>query len=193
MHTACCSGRSCESQLSSATSCSANFRQAGPHSLRECLSWPATAVASGGLFNAGQGVDNWSHLLPRLTKCHIRFASQPACPLCSAHKNSGSLGDAIKKSAIVRPPGPFPTPTSQHFLSGKWGGHFKFDGVATRACLIAATYPKTCLAKNIAFHKRLTHTWFLQTLYLCPGLGQHLRKQLWVALRDIESGAAAKK
>ena len=38
MHKACCSCRSCESRLKSATTCSANFRQAGRQSLREYIS-----------------------------------------------------------------------------------------------------------------------------------------------------------
>ena len=53
MHKACCSGRSCENRLKSATTCSANFRQAGRQSLRECISWPLSFLL--GRFSLGDG------------------------------------------------------------------------------------------------------------------------------------------
>ena len=79
-------------------------------------------------------MDNWSHLFPRLTDFHILFTHVTvhlrACHLSPVHKNSGSEGNAVKNSGIVRPAGPFPTPTSQRFLwgamsslRGLWGGH----------------------------------------------------------------------
>lgn len=117
------------------STCSANFRQPGPRSLGECLSWPATAVALGKACSTldkvhGQlesplsTIDGLSHTF---YTCHCPFEGMPSISSPQEFRIRRQRRQELRHSAPCRT---FPNPTSQRFLwgamsslRGLWGGH----------------------------------------------------------------------